>query len=146
MTLCYPNRIRISSVKRRKVDADFSGRAISGYKIKSSSDRMNGVATVNTPATGAPMITGMSTLPPPPAPCCERRPALATSRSSALAKAAGTLLAFAALHAPLPAAAQNSITLISNTGEASTEGRISSPCGSGSGVHHWRRRLHADQS
>ena len=49
MTLCYPNRIRISSVKRRKVDADFSGRAISGYKIKSSSDGMNDVATVNNP-------------------------------------------------------------------------------------------------
>ena len=52
MTLCYPNPIRISSVKRRKVDADFSGRAISGYKIKSSSDGMNGVpagSTVNPP-------------------------------------------------------------------------------------------------
>ena len=57
----------------------------------------------------------------PPPPCCERCPAPATSRSSALAKAAGTLLAFAALLAPLPAAAQTSITLISNTGEASTE-------------------------
>ena len=43
ITLCYPNPIRISSVKRRKLDADFSGRAISGYKIKSSSDGMNGV-------------------------------------------------------------------------------------------------------
>ena len=91
------------------------GGAISGYKIKSSSDRMNGVATVNTPATGAPMITGTSA---PPPPCCERRPAPTTSRSSALAKAAGTLLAFAALLAPLPSAAQTSITLISNTGQS----------------------------
>ena len=68
MTLCYPNPIRISSVKRRKVDADFSGRAISGYKIKSSSDGMNGVpagSTVNPPVTGASTITGMSALPPP---------------------------------------------------------------------------------
>ena len=37
-----------------------SCRAISGYKIKSSSDGMNGVPAVNAPTTGAPMITGTS--------------------------------------------------------------------------------------
>ena len=52
MTLIYPNPIWIPSVKRRKVDADFSACAISGYKIKSSSDGMNCVpagSTVNPP-------------------------------------------------------------------------------------------------
>ena len=37
-----------------------SCRAISDYKIKSSSDGMNGVPAVNAPTTGAPMITGTS--------------------------------------------------------------------------------------
>ena len=86
-------------------------------------DGMKGAPTVNAPATGAPMITGMSAL-PPPAPCCERRPAPATSRSSAPAKAARTLLAFAALLATLAVAAPaRAITLVTNT-SSSTLGSV----------------------
>ena len=80
-------------------------------------DGVPAVTTVNAPATGAPIDHRHIDSAPPP--CCERRPVPATSWSSALAKAAGTLLAFAALLAtPGPGRrSDRAITLISNTGE-----------------------------
>ena len=60
MTLIYPNPIWIPSVKRRKVDADFSACAISGYKIKSSSDGMNCASLPAPPSTPLYHLTALT--------------------------------------------------------------------------------------